>query len=245
MSAPSGVAVFNFERTIVSGPFSYAASDAGIGLPNHENRFSPENEARNQARLLDWLIGKSEFDIEFLLDATTDRAWNRIAAWAKIVMSKEVSLGNELCIYSATFPEQLLNAYADGVEEAVPDLEIQHVYGRELVEEDGKYTGGRRDLPKTETLEQLEAEDYTIELVADSFGGAEPALRKGKKRLAVNPDYRLREMENTKQIPRLYWHADELMTDVSPAFSQTFRLYDLTDSHVHGAFLMDLGYDIS
>src|SRR3989337_1619782 len=106
--AGQGIAVFNFERTIISGPFSHAASDIGIGVPNIVNRFSSENEARNQVQLLDWLSGKSSDDIDPLLDVTTDRAWGRIAPWTKIVMNAEVSLGNELCIYSATFPEPLL-----------------------------------------------------------------------------------------------------------------------------------------
>ena len=247
MESVGEIAVFNLDRTIteyVVGNAFLDAIEAGFDVPRLHNIQGSDLKTQRNA-LYSWLAGKSEEMVGPWLQVTSEKATERVAAWAKLVMAAEVELGSEICLYSSTTPEPLLEAYANGIEKTLPGVEVNFVYGKVLrVDQAGFYTGEAEQMKKARILEGLEDEGYTIEMAADSFNTAMIALKKAKKRFIVNPDRDLQLDEGTTKYVRIFWDTESpSQVEMSNRYQIDAQVYDLDEIDDRAELLEDLGYD--
>ncbi len=202
------IAIFNLERTIVDNVFQNAVSDlvATELMPAYDTLPHTERSARDF--LAGWMMRKPIDALEPLLGYTTEQTDARLAGWARVVLKHEMEVEHRVGLYSATAPQALLEAYAAGLRDSIYGLEVEFVRGKPYEVEDGRYTGDRGEFLKAEAIEALRQDGRTIYLIADSFGGAWPAIKYGGKRIAVNPDWELQHDDDLPHLDLLYWEAN-------------------------------------
>lgn len=198
--------VLNLEATITDFVVKNVLDDLGLnsnGNGHRETHTAPMSEQR--ARFLGWVASKSETDLDPLLDTTTERAGERLAPWARLLISAHAVQGRAICLYSCSVPEPIVDAYADGIEKAVSGAEVESVMGRPLLKNGKRYSGELGDAPKTSFVEGLLARDREIHLLADSFLSGLRAMQLARHKLVVNPDDHLREKTAVQAWHRLKW----------------------------------------
>lgn len=240
------IAVFGLERTITDRVLHNALGDIallGLGDPDVERGFKAFRNSEQRTAMYNWMSDRDEGDVEQLLDQTAHMTPERIAPWAKLVIGAEYEAGRQICLYSSTLPQELVEAYADGVETLIPGVEIEWIFGKPTFKENGKYTGKTGGMLKANIMESLNAKGHDIDLVADSFYTALPAMHKGRRILFVNPDQSLIESESFKNSTSLYWRRDDPQTTRLRMPDDAWdRIYDLGDEEDRGMLLADLGY---
>lgn len=242
----SEIAVFNLDRTVTDFVYKNMRADiedTGMEPPMEDSGFKRLSTADQRSLLLRWFTDLHEDDIEPLLDITADRTYKRLAPWAGLVVRAEAEAGREICLYSSTIFQPLLEAYADGIEKVVPGVSVDRIFGKPLLVEDEIYTGETGSILKAEVLEGLMDEGSDIEFVADSFKTALPAIRKARRPLFVNPEPSLLEQRATREWPILYWEQDNpAKTALQLPDEEEEWQYDLTIPEYHNMLLEDLGY---
>lgn len=244
----SDVAVFGLERTIADHVMQNALLDIaalGLGGVAIEEAAQEFRVAAQREAFFEWLTGRDEDSMNPFLERSAEEAGNRIAPWAKLVIGTEFEAGRQICLYSSTVPDELVQAYADGIEIAVPGIDVTWSFGKPLLQVDGTYTGRTGSMLKAESLERLQANGNEIAFVADSFLTAIPAIRKARQQLLVNPDRSLIDSSYSRKTPCLFWRRDDLM-DVRLRLpgDEWDSLYDMADEEDQGMLLRDLGYNI-
>ncbi len=186
----SDLAVYNLERTITDFVIRDGLRDMhDVGLipafdMDHEKRQPVEDQKK---RLLGAIASRTEADLDDWLDLTADRAPDRLARWAKLAITAHSQRGDEIALYSASVPHQLLEAYAEGIEESVADANVSQLAGKPLLKSGGRFTGQTGDMLKCSVVERFLAEGYGISFIADSFPSARPAFKYATRPLVVNP----------------------------------------------------------
>jgi hypothetical protein len=225
-NSASEVAVFNLERTVVDVVFGNALAD--IEAANLACDLEPENGSssisQDRERFLGWLAGKTELEIDPLLELTAEQAAERLLPWACLVMNEEVQMDRLICLYSVTVPQDILEAYAEGIEDAITGADVKFVFGKPTEKIDGRYTGKLGGVNKARTVEQLIAQGLGIHFIADSFVSGFPAFKYARHAYAINPN-----AEVTRHKGEISWHYENPdLVSVRLPSAPTWDRFDLS-----------------
>lgn len=230
--------MFNLERTAFEFVIQNALHDISMleeAKPlNHVGHVSMRQE---RDRFLGWIANKQKAELQPLLDRTAEATQDRLAPWARLAIGRLATMGHKICLYSATMPHELVTAYANGIEAALPDVRIPFVQGKNLIMESGHYAGGVGLAPKRQFIDTLQSKGYGIYFTADSFMSSLGVVKQGRHQLIVNPDRQLKGSFESYQRHQLQWDAKrpQLVSIQEPLGYQNFLL-DLNNQEHQDTF---------
>lgn len=238
------LAFYGFEKTSVNGAWENLARDAAeidpSGLPH-----LPSNLTAAQAKRLfsAWVVDTQLTAIEPLLEVTRQRTMDRVAPWALESMACHTAAGYEVGWWSALYPDDAINASAEAVEQARPDIKIEHVYGGLCAKEPDSdlYNGNFVLMPKKRTIKDLKAEGRQFDFTAYSFRSDRDAAHLARHRLVVNPERALEDTPEGQRGDYLHWDLNRpAQTTVRLARKSTPVIFDLNNPGQREAFLHTL-----
>lgn len=244
------IVIVNLEKTMVDNVLANTIADIKKAVPETVPPYDPSLgiNAEPLNIFTGWIKRTQAERLDEVLEVTRRRAPERVATWAQVMLPAQQVAGHELGLWSGRVAQPVVDAHADGLEDAW-GIKIDHVFAPDFEQRENTYTGRTDRLQKHDIVDNLRqppaqpdpSQPYDIELIADSFSSALPVMEQARHKLAVNPEHSLETKLRRRKTDTLYWNpGDAAFTRVSFADESVTHSYALDTVDDRLRFLADL-----